>query len=409
MFEPLESADEILHSQMKDAVAKKELVVILGDLAMALILILSSTLISIYSIRLAMRVSKILESISTDLSSTAGTVSETTRGLATASQTLSEAATQQAAAIEETVSSMEEMSSMLSQTSQNSTTTMSLADDGQREGERGKSVIAKMLTAMDEIHSSNERLESIVNLIEDIKSKTKIINDIVFETRLLSFNASIEAARAGVHGKGFAVVAEEVGKLASMSGKAAEEIRSLLESSTAEVSSVVRGTQDRVSAGREISQECQTVFDSMSLSLEKIGESVRMIAAATKEQESGVQQTNKAMVEMDQVTQKNSSSAELLAGQASQLSQGSEKLMTTIDDLKSIIFGGSDQNYSATAKVQKSEINGPAASKKESRLEDVLPMTPVKTSVNSGSGAGKPAVTAKLQDLDRADSRWKAS
>ncbi|MHA0111674.1 methyl-accepting chemotaxis protein, partial [Klebsiella pneumoniae] len=78
---------------------------------------------------------------------------------------------------------------------------------------------------------ANSQLQSISNIIGEISAKTNIINDIVFKTQLLSFNASIEAARAGQHGRGFAVVAEEVGNLAQMSGNAAKEIRALLEDS----------------------------------------------------------------------------------------------------------------------------------------------------------------------------------
>jgi methyl-accepting chemotaxis protein len=77
---------------------------------------------------------------------------------------------------------------------------------------------------MNQINYSNEQMSEIVKVIQEIETKTKVINDIVFQTKLLSFNASVEAARAGEQGKGFAVVAEEVGNLAQMSGNAAKEI-----------------------------------------------------------------------------------------------------------------------------------------------------------------------------------------
>jgi methyl-accepting chemotaxis protein len=87
----------------------------------------------------------------------------------------------------------------------------------------------------EEINASNEELRIIINIISDISEKTKVINDIVFQTRLLSFNASVEAARAGEHGKGFAVVAEEIGKLASVSGNSAKEINDILGHATTQV------------------------------------------------------------------------------------------------------------------------------------------------------------------------------
>ena len=157
-------------------------------------------------------------------------VDQGSRNVSTESVSLSEATTEQAGAIAETSSSMEEMSSMLNQTATNSAKTLQDAEEGQKETEKGKQVIANMMAAMDEIHSSNNRLEALVKLIQEIDNKTRVINNIVFETRLLSFNASIEAARAGVHGKGFRDGWTRSWKLASMSGKAAEDIRNLLDS-----------------------------------------------------------------------------------------------------------------------------------------------------------------------------------
>lgn len=84
---------------------------------------------------------------------------------------------------------------------------------------------------MSQVADGNRKISEIVQVISEIGNKTKVINDIVFQTKLLSFNASVEAARAGEHGKGFAVVAEEVGNLAQMSGNAAKEISDMLNGS----------------------------------------------------------------------------------------------------------------------------------------------------------------------------------
>ena len=92
---------------------------------------------------------------------------------------------------------------------------------------------------MTSISESTEDLDSINNSIRGIQ-KTQVINDIVFQTQLLSFNASIEAAKAGVHGKGFSVVAEEVGKLAVLSGTAASEISEILKESSKTISTTMK-------------------------------------------------------------------------------------------------------------------------------------------------------------------------
>ncbi len=292
--------------------------------------------------------------ISRNLSKIQGTLSTEYTNLMTsldqvrkASHQFSEATTQQAAAIEETVASMEEMTSMISQTSKNSEDSKEIAQNGRDEGQKGNEVVGKLTGAMGEIHQANEQLQDIVKLIEEIKNKTKVINDIVFETRLLAFNASIEAARAGVHGKGFSVVAEEVGKLASMSGKAADEIRTLLEDSTSQVTKVVGSTGERVNVGRRIAEECAESFKNVGESLEKITSSVQSISAATKEQSVGVGQTNKAMQELDHVTQKSARNASLLSQQSDELASSADKLHSAMESLNELITGSKvlDRNH----------------------------------------------------------------
>lgn len=266
------------------------------------------------------------------------------RHIHTSAKLLSASTNEQASAIEETVSSMEQMAAMLSQTAHNAELSRQISEKGQADAKQGQIVISKMTSAMDEIRANNEKLESLVNLISDIQSKTKVINDIVFETRLLSFNASIEAARAGAHGKGFAVVAEEVGKLATMSGKAADEIRALLENSTKQVTNIVKDTMDRVHIGKNVSEECAVVFNSMGGTLANIGQAVSNIAIATKEQEQGVKQSNIAMMEMDKITQRNSTNAGDLTTQASNLGSGGASLNAAVVDLRNLVFGGSKLN-----------------------------------------------------------------
>ncbi|RYZ59281.1 MAG: hypothetical protein EOP07_04540, partial [Proteobacteria bacterium] len=142
--------------------------------------------------------------------------------VATSSQSLAETATEQASSLEETSSAVEEMNSMIARNAQAARESSELSQRGMASATRGQQVVQSMIASMGEINlankevvrqtdESNQRIAEIVQVINEIGNKTKVINEIVFQTKLLSFNASVEAARAGEHGKGFAVVAEEVG------------------------------------------------------------------------------------------------------------------------------------------------------------------------------------------------------
>lgn len=300
-------------------------------------------------------------------------VRELSRGILAASQNLASATTQQAAAVEQTVASTEEMRAMLGQTSQQAAACQTAAEGGRAETRSGKAVVLKLREAMAEIQSSNARLDGMVKLISEIREKTNVINEIVTESRLLSFNASIEAARAGAQGKGFAVVAEEVGKLANMSGKAAEEIRALLESSTREVGEAVKITQDRIRTSMQISEECEAAFGKMGNALEKIESSVNLIVSATQEQSQGINQTNTAMAEMDKATQGNSRGAEALAGHAQSMAESAGSLERTIGELSVTVLAemisavramppaSEAESHAAAAPLQKAPLQLPRA------------------------------------------------
>lgn len=268
---------------------------------------------------------------------------------------LSQAATEQAASLEETAASLEQISAMIAKASESAQTTAENSTVSQKKAEEGRMAVDQVLMSMKEINVSNEailhqveqsnqEMNEIVNVIHEIGNKTKVIHEIVFQTKLLSFNASVEAARAGEHGKGFAVVAEEVGNLAQMSGNAAKEITQMLEQGIIKVESVVNSTKSSVGAlvqegklkvetGIHLTEQCTNVLNDIVKNVTKVSDLAQDISQATKEQALGVSEINKAMTQLDSVTQQNSASSAEAANAAKDLSEESESLKSAIEKL----------------------------------------------------------------------------
>ena len=299
--------------------------------------------------RMAEKVTGSIESVADQLNSSVLSIEIASKNTAATSQQIATSATENASAITET---------------------LSISEAGKKEAEKGKAVVSRMSTAMSEVYDANTRLEQLIKVIEDIQGKTKVINDIVFETRLLSFNASIEAARAGSHGKGFAVVAEEVGKLASVSGKAAEEINALLANSTHQVREMVSTIGQRVTVARDTTQQCEQVFVQMNHSMAEI---------------------NSAMLEMEKETHENSASSEEMATQAQTLALESKALGSLLGRLKRLIAGGS-----ASAPVSEFEDTNTGSGDPAFGLPKSRPV------MVQDSDSGR-------SNVDRSDVRWKAS
>lgn len=308
------------------------------SMAAILLILLLAGIVVMMCMALIADVSQELNEMShmADVSSQVNYVSE---NIGLMGQALAERVSQQATALDESVSSMEEMSTMIAQTVKSTESALRDAESVQKESDEGLSVIQDLQRSMNDISASNVQLESIYEVIKQITTKTAIINEIVFETRLLSFNASIEAARAGQHGRGFAVVAEEVGNLAKMSGKAAQEIKELLERSVTQVNKTVKDISERVKVGQKISMQCGNAFNTVSGSINKLTPMVNSIANAAREQETGIKQVNRALEQMESVTNKNAQSAEELSSWATKLRSGSDSLMGEIDKLKKVLFG----------------------------------------------------------------------
>ncbi len=304
---------------------------------------------------------KAIDQVISNLTDNSSQVTSAAQQIASSSEELSQAATEQAASLEQTAASIEEMNSMVQKNAENAKRTSELAISSNHSAQKGKTVVLDMIKAIDDISvsnntimeqvdHSNQKISDIVKVIAEIGEKTKVINDIVFQTKLLSFNASVEAARAGEHGQGFAVVAEEVGNLAEMSGNAAKEISSMLEESIKKVEGIVHETKtnvgsiiqdgkQKVEAGSQVARQCGSVLDEIVGNVISVTEMANEISIACQEQAQGVQEITKAMSQLDQVTQSNAATSEETASAAEELSAQSDSLRSVVEVLVHTIRG----------------------------------------------------------------------
>ena len=225
--------------------------------------------------------------------------------IAQGSSDLAQRTEQQAAALEETASSMEELTSTVKHSADNAGQASQLASAARSQAEQGGQVVDQAIAAMIAINQSSNKIADIISVIDEI----------AFQTNLLALNAAVEAARAGEQGRGFAVVAGEVRKLAQRSADAAKEIKTLITDSVAKVED----------GGRLVRRSGQTLQEIM-VSVKKVSDIVAEIAAASREQASGIEQVNKAILQMDQATQQNAALVEQTAAASSAMSREAARL-----------------------------------------------------------------------------------
>jgi methyl-accepting chemotaxis protein len=229
--------------------------------------------------------------------------------IATGGQDLSQRSEQAASNLEQTAASMEQLTSSAKQTATTARGANELANAASAVATRGGQAVAQVVSTMDAITASSKKIVDIIGVIDGI----------AFQTNILALNAAVESARAGEHGRGFAVVAAEVRTLAQRSATAAREIKALIADSVGKVESGSRQVQEAGATMEEIVANVQRVAT-------MIGE----ISMATHEQQSGIDQVNVAVTNLDEMTQQNAALVEESAAAAASLQEQAATLAEVV-------------------------------------------------------------------------------
>jgi hypothetical protein len=305
-------------------------------------------------------VSLSLRTTSSSLQQTSHRLLEMVEEAQVSSTQLRETANRQSSSSTETVVSMEQMKRLLSQTSMTSVNALRLSEASFREANDGKDLVQSLSDAMAQIERSNTELEEVNQVVRLIRERTNVINEIVFKTQMLSFNANIEAARAGQHGLGFAVVATEMGNLADMSGKAAQQINELLDKSASKVETTVLRTKEKIGNANELSARCYEFFKLLTDHSGQLKEMVDSISAASAEQNSGVDYVVNAMNDLNNTAAESDRMAQGIAMLADGLKTQGVNLAQAVDSL-SLLVGGPRRHKPETnqGKANKGSDGGP--------------------------------------------------
>lgn len=261
-----------------------------------------------------------MDKITKALKESSEEVSSASSELDAASTKLAEGTTEQAASIQETSSTLEETSSMVQQNRENTQQAAVLARQSRDYADNSNVEVQKMMSAMDELNRSSSEISKII----------KVIDEIAFQTNILSLNAAVEAARAGDAGKGFAVVAEEVRNLAQRSAQAAKD-----------TTNIIAGNITLSENSSEIAKSVQKSISDITTQSRKVSELLDEISVATDEQAQGIQQINQAISQIEIVLTSNAQTAEESSAASKALREQTLNMDDIISDLNDVVQGRS--------------------------------------------------------------------
>ena len=281
-----------------------------------------------------------------------------THTLSDASSGLSSSSNTQAASLEETAAALEDITSKIKGNTQNTNKMSQLASDVTASASEGEQLAL----------STSEAMEQIVNEVSAINEAIEVIDQIAFQTNILSLNAAVEAATAGEAGKGFAVVAQEVRNLASRSAEAANEIKLLVENATAKANN-----------GKDVSLNMINGYKKLNDNISDTTKLIKEVATSTQEQQNSIIQINDAINSLDQATQQNSNVANNISTLSNNIEDMSNNLVNaaskasflqetraqvcdvnliySIADLKVALFNHKDDVYARLANEEDTQVH----------------------------------------------------
>jgi methyl-accepting chemotaxis protein len=250
-----------------------------------------------------------LAGVVTQIRSGADTMATASSEIAAGNLDLSSRTEQQAGSLEETASAMEQLTSTVRQNADNARQANQLALSASGTAVEGGEVVARVIDTMSSINASSRKIVDIISVIDSI----------AFQTNILALNAAVEAARAGEQGRGFAVVASEVRGLAQRSAAAAKEIKSLIGDSV-----------EKVDAGSRLVEQAGNTINAVVASVKRVTDIVGEISSASQEQSTGIEEVNRAITQMDEVTQQNAALVEEAAAAAASLQEQAARLSQVV-------------------------------------------------------------------------------